>query len=176
MERVREGSIAIDDSQVLEVARQVVTRLYTIRIDHSVHDDFVCNFLLDDLVINCGSKLDVNHIARGPVQARSLDCFTHAMVDDSGRMLPRSVLEDDTIIVSCGLANFARDDVVATTNYVKFLAGFEHNYSEVCNDRSVWMMIVESSTIPTKTRKRGSKGYHELHSRLYDDMSRFFTG
>ena len=69
--RVREGSTTIDDSQLPEVAQQVGTRLDTIRIDHFEHDDYVCNFLLDDLVISSGTEPDVINVARGPEQPRS---------------------------------------------------------------------------------------------------------
>ena len=34
--------------------------------DHFVHEDYVCNFLLDNLVICSGTKPDVNNFARGP--------------------------------------------------------------------------------------------------------------
>ena len=46
--RVRDGSITVDDddAQSLEVARQVGTGLFMIRIDHLVYDDYVCNPLL----------------------------------------------------------------------------------------------------------------------------------
>ena len=74
--------------------------MITIKTDHFVHDDYVCNFLLDDLVIDSGAKLDVNNVARGPDRPCSPD------FDDSRRIFPRSVLQADTIIVSCGLANF----------------------------------------------------------------------
>ena len=52
--RVREGSITLDDyeAQSLEVARQVGTGLFMIRIDHLIRDDYVCNPLLNDLVID----------------------------------------------------------------------------------------------------------------------------
>ena len=73
-------------------------------LDHTVHDDYVCNFLRDDLVISSGTKPDVNSVARGPDQQRSLDCFTHVMIDNS-RIFPRSVLQADTTTVSYGLAN-----------------------------------------------------------------------
>ena len=106
--RVRKRSITSDDSQPSEVARQAGIRLFTIRIDHFVHDDHVCNFLLDDLVIDSGGEPDVKNVARGPDQPCSPDCSTHAMVGDSRRIFPRSVLQTDTIIVSCGLPNFER--------------------------------------------------------------------
>ena len=43
--RVREGSITLDgyDAQSLEVARQVGTELFMIKIDHLIRDDYVCN-------------------------------------------------------------------------------------------------------------------------------------
>ena len=98
------------------------------------------------------------NVARGSGQPRSLDCFTHALLDDSRRIFPRFVLKGDGIIVSCGLANFERtsfstqlchniwelrDDLAATTNCDKFLENFEDDYPEVCNGRSVWMIDFE---------------------------------
>ena len=81
--RVREGSITLDDyeAQSLEVARQVGTGLFMIRMDHSIRDDYVCNPLLNDLVIDFGDDLDVNNVARDSDQSNSSDCFTHAMVN-----------------------------------------------------------------------------------------------
>ena len=126
--RMREGSITIDDydSQPLEVARQPGTRLSTIRIDHFKHDAFVCNLPLDDLVIDSGAQ-------------------PHAMVLDSRRIFPRSVLQADTIVVSCGLANFEctswstqcchkywglRDELATAANHDKFLESSEDNDPE----------------------------------------------
>ena len=118
----------------------------------------MCNFRLDDLVIISGTKLDVKNVARGPSQPPSLDCFTHALVDGSRRTFPRSVLQADTIIVSCGLVIFERtswstqrchkiwglrDDLAATTNYDKFLDSFEDDYPGVSDGRSVWMIDYE---------------------------------
>ena len=66
-ERERERLITLDDNdpQSLEVTRQVETGLFLIGIDHSVYDDYVRNFLLDDLVIDFDGKLDVNNVIRG---------------------------------------------------------------------------------------------------------------
>ena len=49
--RVRDGSITLDDydAQSLEVARQVGTGLFMMRIDHLICNDYVCNPLLIDL-------------------------------------------------------------------------------------------------------------------------------
>ena len=50
-------------------------------LDHSVHDDYVCNFLLDDF-FSTGTKSDVYKVAPGP-GSTALDCFTQAMIDGS---------------------------------------------------------------------------------------------
>ena len=50
-------------------------------LDHSVHDDYACNFFLDDLVISSGTKPDVNNVPRGSDQQRSLDCSSQGMID-----------------------------------------------------------------------------------------------
>ena len=112
----------------------------------------MCNLLLDDFVVDSGAKPDVNNVVRGPDQLCSFDSFAHAMVDDSCRIFPRSVLQADTIIVSCGLANFERtlwstqrchkfwglrDEFAAEADYDKFLESFEDNYPGVCDCRSV---------------------------------------
>ena len=82
---MHEGSITLDacDAQSLEVARQVGTGLFMIRIDHLIHDDYVCNPLLNDLVIDFGDEPDVNNVARDSDLSNSSDCFTHAMVKES---------------------------------------------------------------------------------------------
>ena len=140
------------DAQSLEVARQVGTGLFMTRIDHLIHDDNVCNSLLDDVVIDFGAKFDVSNVARGADQPCSSDCFTHVMVDNSSRIFPKSVLQADTIIVSCGLAIFERTswstqrrhkfselrgELATAADCDKFLKGFEANYPGVCNGRSV---------------------------------------
>ena len=65
-ERVRDGSIALDDydAQSMEVARQVGTCLFVIRIDHLIYNDYVCNPLLNDLVIGLDHEPDVDSTAR----------------------------------------------------------------------------------------------------------------
>ena len=108
--RVRNGSITLDDggAQSLEVARQVVTGLFKIRTDHLMHDDNACNPLSNDLVTDLGDELVVDCLVRDSDQSNSADNFTLAMVNARCRESPRSLLQADTIVVSCGLANFER--------------------------------------------------------------------
>ena len=56
--RVRDGSITLDDcdAQSLEFARQVGTVLLMITIDHLIYNDYVCNLLLNDFVVNCDDE------------------------------------------------------------------------------------------------------------------------
>ena len=206
--RVREGSITLDDhdSQPSEVARQLGTGSFLMRIDHSVHDDYLCNLLLDDLVIDFGAKRGANNVTRGSDKpCFFFDCFTHAMIDDSCRVLPRSVLQADTIIVSCGQRNFEctswstqrshkfgglHDELTTGADYDKFLESFEDNSAGVCDGRSVWMIDCrkldnsdhdENPGIHVGRNSRimrsifGSKDYHELHSRPNEGISRFFS-
>ena len=50
---VRDGSATLDDydAQSLEVARQVGTGMFVIRIDHLIRDDYASNPLLNKLGI-----------------------------------------------------------------------------------------------------------------------------
>ena len=98
--RVGDGSITLDDydAQTLEVARQVETGLFMISIDHLGHHDDVCNFLLDDLVIDSGAEMSTMLLEAQTNRVLST-------VYDSRRICPRRVFEDDTIVVSCGLEN-----------------------------------------------------------------------
>ena len=64
--RVRDGSITLEDydAQSLEVARQMGTGLFMIRIDHLIYNDYVCTLLLNDLVIDVDDELGVDSEAR----------------------------------------------------------------------------------------------------------------
>ena len=62
--------------------------------------------ILDDLVIDFDDEPGIDSTARDSDQTNSIDCFTHAMVNVRGCEIPRNVLQADTIVVSCGLANF----------------------------------------------------------------------
>ena len=87
----------------------------------------------------------------------SPDCFTQAMIDGS-RIFPRSVLQDNTIIVSYGLANFERnswstqrchkiwelrDELATMADYDKFLESFKDNCPGASDGRSVWIIDCE---------------------------------
>ena len=52
--RLRDGSITLDDhdAQSSGVARQVATGLFIVRIDLLIRDDYACNPLFNDLVID----------------------------------------------------------------------------------------------------------------------------
>ena len=71
------------------------------------------------------------------------------------RPFPRSVLQADTIIVSCGLANFEvttwskhrchkfwslRKELTTKADYNKFHGSFEINDNGVSDGRSAWMI------------------------------------
>ena len=75
-------------------------------------------------------------------------------------------------------------------DYDKSLGSFEINFPEVSNSRSAWLMdcrdlndagcdkllkrhVGKNPRIMKSTM--ASLGYHELHSRLYEDMSRFLS-
>ena len=77
--RVSDGSISLDDddSQSLEVARQVGTGLFMIRIDHLIYDDCTSTLQVNDLVTEFDDGLDVNSAVRDSDQSNSPDCFTH---------------------------------------------------------------------------------------------------
>ena len=75
--RVRDGSITLDDydAQSLEVARQVGTGLFMIRIDHLIYNDCVRNPLLNDLAIDFDDEPGNDSTARDPDQPNFLRLF-----------------------------------------------------------------------------------------------------
>ena len=89
--RVPDGSITLDDhdAQSLEVARQVVTGLFLIRTGHLMYNDYVCNPLLNDLVIDFNDEPGIDSTARDFDQSNFPDCFTHAMVNVRSCEIPR---------------------------------------------------------------------------------------
>ena len=121
------------------------------------------------------------------------------------RPFPSSVLQADTMIVSCGLANFEvttwskhrchkfwglRKELTTKADYVKFPGSFEINYPGVSDGRSAWMIDCRELNDPECDKllkihvdnnprimksTMASSGYHELHSRLYEDMPRFLS-
>ena len=126
------------------------------------------------------------------------------MVNARCRECP-SVLQAETIVVSCGLANFERtswstqrrpkfwrchDELETEADCDMFVDSFEDNCPGVCNGRSICMIDCRKFDDPdcakglrthigrTPRIMRSimeSKNYHELHSRLYDAMSRSFS-
>ena len=59
------------------------------------------NPLWNDLVIDHYDDPDIVSTARDSDQSNFSDCFTNVRSE-----IPRSVLQADTIVVSCGLASF----------------------------------------------------------------------
>ena len=151
--RVRDGSITVDDydAQSSEVARQVGTGRFMIRIDHLVYDDYVCNPLQNDLFYRL---------------TNSPDCFTHVKVNVRGCEIPRNVLQADSIAVSCGLANFEQSSW-STHHRHEFWVTHERtrtkedhdepahspkdNLSGMCNGRSIWTIDCRKFDDPTTT-------------------------
>ena len=101
--RVREGSITHDDhdAQSLVFARQVETGWLMFRIDHLIRDDMCVILFSTILLLILAMILMLTMLLK-----TQTDCFTRAMVNVRCRDFPRSVLQADTIVVSCGLANF----------------------------------------------------------------------
>ena len=70
--RVRDGSTTLDDydAQSLEGVRQVGTGLFMIEIDHLTYNDYLCNSLVNDLVIDFDDGPGGDSTARdfGPVK------------------------------------------------------------------------------------------------------------
>ena len=74
---MRDGSITLDDydAQSLRVARQVVTGLFMIRIDHMIRDDCASNSLLNDFVIDLDNESGVDNVARDSDHSRIRLCL-----------------------------------------------------------------------------------------------------
>ena len=204
--RVRDGSITLDDSdaQSLDVVRQIGAGLFMIRIDHLIYNDYVCNPLLDDLVINFDDEPGIDSTARDSDQTNSLVCFTHAMVNARGCETPRNVLQAVTVVVSCGLVNLEQsswsthrrhefwgthEELHTKEVYDKFVRSFKDNYLGICKDRSMCMTDGRKFDDPDNDRSMrkhigpepedhevhvGIREYH-VHDRLYEGMYRFFT-
>ena len=122
-----------------------------IRIDHLIHDDN--SSLRNDFFIDTDNESGVDDVARDSGHSNSSDRFTHAMVNVRSRKFPRSVLHADTIVVSCGLANFEQtswstqrrhdfwgsyEELDTGADYDKFVRSSEDNDPEMCNGRTLW--------------------------------------
>ena len=114
------------------------------RIDHLMYNDYVGNPLLNDLVFNFDDEPGIDSTARYSRQFNFPDCFTHAMVNVRGCEIPRNVLQADTVVVSCGLANFEQsswsthrrhefrgthEELRTKEDYDKFVHSFKDNYA-----------------------------------------------
>ena len=84
------------------------------------------------------------------------DCFTRAMVNVRGCEIPRKVIQAATIVVSCGLANFAQSswsthrrhefwgmekELHTKEDNDKFVRSFKDNYLVMCQGRSKWTIF-----------------------------------
>ena len=171
----------------------MVTGFFMMRNDHLLYNHYACNPLLNDLVIDCDDEPGVNSAARDSDQSNSPDCFTHAMVNVHSCEIPRSVFQADTIIVSCGLANFEKfslsthrrhelwgshEELHTGEDYDKFVRSFEDNCLGMCHGSSIRMIDCrkfDHSDIVKSLRKLfgrnprimksflESKNYHALH-------------
>ena len=202
-----DGSTTLDDydAQSLDIARQVGTGLFMIRSDHLMHNDYVRNPFLDDLVIDFDYEPGLDNTARDPDQTNSLDCSAHAMVSGRGCEIPRNVLQADTIVVTCGLANFEQsswsthrcneywgthEELRTKEDYDKFVCSFKDNNPGICKDRSMWMIDCRKFDDPDNDKSMRkhigqnpkimksileSGSYHAVHDRLSEGMYRFFS-
>ena len=155
------------DAQSLEVARHVGTGLFMIKIVHLIYNNYVCNPLLNDLVIDFDDETCVDSAARDSDQSNFPDCFTHAMVNVRSCEIPRNMLQADTIVVSCGLANFEQssssthrrhefwgthEELHTKEDYDKFVRCFKDNYPGMCNGRSTWTIDCRKFDHPDNDR------------------------
>ena len=161
--RVRDGSVTLDDcdAQSLEVARQVGTGLFMSRIDHLIYNRYVCNPLLNDVVIDFDEGPGVDSAARDSDPSKFPDCSTHAMVTVRGCEIPRNVRQADTMVVSCGLGNFEQsswsthrrhefwgthEELHTKEDYAKFVRNFKDNYPGMCDGRSICTIVIPTTT------------------------------
>ena len=177
--------------------------MFLIRSDHLIYNDFASNPLLNDLVIDFDDELGFNSAGRHSDQSNSPDCFTHAMVNDCSFGIPRSVFQTDTIIVSCGLANFEQsswsthrrpefwgscEELFTKEDCNKFVRSFEDKYPGKCDGRSISMIdcrkfddLGNDKSLKEHIGRNPqiakfileSENDHALHGRPYDGMYRF---
>ena len=62
-------------------------------IDHLIYNDYVCNIVLNDLVIDFDGETGVDSPARDSDQSNCPDCSPHTMVNVRGCEIPRNVLQ-----------------------------------------------------------------------------------
>ena len=170
-------------------------------VDHLMCNDNVGNHLLNDLVVNVDDdEPGINRTARDSDQSNFPDCF-----NVRGCEIPRNLLQADTIVVSCALANFEQsswsthrrheslgthEEFSTREDYDKFVRSFKDNYPGMCDGRSTWTIDCRKFDDPDNDRSLRthicrnprimksnlkSENYHALHSRLYDGVHRFFS-
>ena len=171
-----------------------------IRIDHLIYNAYVCNPLLNDLVIDFDDEPGIDSAARASDQTNFPDCFTHAMVNVRSCEIPRNVLQADTIVVSGGLANFEQsswsrhrrhefwgthEELHTKKDYDKFVRSLKDNDPGMSDGRSTRRIDCRKFDDPDNDRSlrkhtgrnpRITKSilgnYHALHSRYWFFSSR----
>ena len=156
-------------------------------------------------VIDLNDEPGIDNTAGDSDQTNSPDCFTHTMVIVRGCEILKNVLQADTIVVHCGLANFEQSsrsthrryefwgshgELRTNEDYDKFVRSFKNNYPGMCKDRSIWTSDCGKFDDPDNDKSLRkhvgrnpeitksileSGNYHSLHDRLYDGMHRFFS-
>ena len=110
-------------------------------------------------------ELGVDSAARDSDQSKCPDSFTHAMVNVRSCEIPRSVLQADTIVVTCGLANFEQSSW-STHRRDEFCRTHEELHTMECATVVQYgRSTAESSMIPTTTEEthRSKSEDHEVH-------------
>ena len=149
---MRDGSITLDDYDAQSV-RQVGTDLFMSRIDHLIFNDYERNTLSWTIL---SSTLTTNLVltARLEIQTKPIPSIvSHMRWSMRGCEIPRNVLQADTIVVSCGLANFEQsswsthrrhefwgthEELRTNEEYNKFVHSFKDNYPGICKEHSTW--------------------------------------
>ena len=178
----RNGTISLDDhdGQQLEVARQARTGLFMVRIDHLLRRDFLesmkagnlppetTGLFLDEPDVVCSSDEEDDYEKFGYVADAGRDKRTKSFDEE--------FLAAQTIIVSCGMANFEagayangssttfRDyqggRKITTSHFerfpqarVKFINSFRRNYPDLVKGRHI--IVIDCTTFPDPGQDRG---------------------
>ena len=122
------------------------------------------------MILSSTLTMDVVLTVRLEIQTNQKfpDCFTHAMFNVRSCEIPRSVLQADTIVVSCGIANFEQSswsthrrhefwgrthgELHTREGYDKFVRSFKDNYPGMCDGRSIWTIDCRKFDDPDNNR------------------------